>query len=72
MKQSARNKLAKILGVLGIIIILGTLLLFLFGKANYLVFWAGIIVSGVLGFVVCPKLRNESSSLLNWLNKSKK
>ncbi len=72
MIQATRNKVAKVLGILGIVIILSTMLAFLTGMASYLVFWAGIVISGVLGFIVCPQLRNESSPLLNWLNKNKK
>ena len=72
MEQKTRNKLSKILGIFGIVLILGTFLGFLMGKMNYLAFWAAIIVSGILGFVICPRLRNESSPLLNWLNRNKK
>jgi len=70
MKKKANNSraaLSKAFGWAGMVLVLGSFLGMVFGQISYGWFWGAIVVSAFIAFVVCPRLRGESSSFLEWL-----
>ena len=68
MNKKDRFMLAKVLGALGMILVLGSFLGMVLGRLSYGWFWTNIVIGAFIGFVVCPRLRGESSSFLEWLS----
>jgi len=49
----------KVIGIVFILLIVSSLILFIIGKINAYLFWLVVIVSAVVAYKVLPKLRTK-------------
>ena len=62
-----KDTTAKLLGAIGVIVLMLAFIGMAFTKISFGWFWAAVVFAAFLGFIVIPRIKGESNAFLDWL-----